>query len=338
MESGTTCLAASLPWPAILLDDSGRVTFQNPAARQLQERPDEATDGSLAQLYPQRFAVLSGGAPWCKTHDATYLCERDGAAVRERLWMIAIPDHGALLIIMDDTAAYEGELAKAQTDRLASIGFMLAGVCHEVSNPLAATYSMVQLLESQSDLTENMLRSGLEKISANVRRILDVSRTVYEFARVSELKPLPVDLPIEEAFDLLAPDDKFAQINVVHRPDYGALIQGDLIHLRQVFFNLALNAAQAMQGCGDISVTTDREQIDRIVIVFEDTGPGISVERREQIFEPFFTTKASGKGTGLGLSIVRDVIREHGGTIRVEDRVDGGARFILDFPVMGAER
>jgi signal transduction histidine kinase len=246
--------------------------------------------------------------------------------------MTAMPGHGALLIIMDDTAAYEAERAKAQTDRLASIGFMLAGVCHEVSNPLAATYSMVQLLESQSGLTDQMYRSGLAKISANVRRILDVSRTVYEFARVSELKPLPIDLPIEEAFDLLASDSRFADVDVVHKPDYGAVIEGDLVHLRQVFFNLALNAAQAMRGHGDITVTTEHEPSGRIIVVFEDSGPGIDRDYREKVFEPFFTTKPSGKGVGLGLSIVRDVMREHGGTIGIEDGGKGGARFVLVFP------
>lgn len=329
------CLVANLPWAALLLSPSGYVTFQNEQARRLQERPHEQTDGSFGQLYPDRFAALPGDTPWQGTQQAIHQYERGGKAVRERLCMTVMADHGALLIIMDDTAAYEAELAKAQTDRLASIGFMLAGVCHEVSNPLAATYSMVQLLESQSGLTEDMFRSGLSKISANVRRILDVSRTVYEFARVSELKPLPVDLPIEEAFDQLASDARLTDVDVVHRPDYGAVIRGDLVHLRQVFFNLALNAAQAMLGRGSITVATRQQAGGDIVVTFEDSGPGIPADSREQVFEPFFTTKSSGKGVGLGLSIVRDVIREHGGRIHVEDGENRGARFVLVFPVDG---
>ena len=331
-------LVSSLPWPAMLIDAEGHVTFQNHLAKAIQESPVDVGRATLASLYPERYRALSGDPPWLTPQNATCVRHDGEEVVFERLWLATIPHYGAYLIVIDESETYRAQQACAQTGRLASIGFMLAGVCHEVSNPLAATYSMVQLLESQPGLTEEMFRAGLAKISANVRRILEVSRTVYEFSRVGEHRPIPIDLPIEEALEMLAGDGRYRGVELVHESDYHAVIDGDRVQLRQVFFNLVLNAAQAMEGSGEIRVTTCRRAHGTVEVEVVDTGPGIPVDVLERIFDPFFTTKASGKGTGLGLSIARDVVREHAGSIQVENRARGGTRFLLSFPMTDGGR
>lgn len=338
IEDAAPSLVASLPWAALLVDMNGRIVCQNDAAVSLQE-VSGATGGShFADLYPSRFGALAGEPPWLTPQKVGYRRNVGDTVFHEQLWVGSIPDIGAYVLMVDDSDNVKAEQARMQTDRLASIGFMLAGVCHEVSNPLAATYSMVQLLQSQPELTEEMFRTGLQKIAANVKRVLEVSRTVYEFARVGEYRPTPVDLSIQEALEMLASDVRFEKLSVVHEPDYHGVIRADLIHLRQVFFNLVLNAAQAMGGEGEIRVTTHREQPDKVVVTVEDSGPGIPEAQLGKVFEPFFSTKPSGKGTGLGLAITRDIVRDHAGTISVENRAGGGACFRVVFSVEARQK
>jgi len=331
MADPVVSLLAGLPWPAVLMDMDGIVLFQNAAAKRLQEVPDKSARPGIGDLYPGRVSVLSGDLPWLTPQQASFACCRGDMAINEQLFLGTIPDVGAYLLFVDNSETARAELARSQTDRLASIGFMLAGVCHEVSNPLAATYSMVQLLQSQTELTEEMFRTGLEKIAANVKRILEVSRTVYEFSRVGERQPLPIDLAIQEALEMLSADRRFEDLVLVHEPDYQTVIRIDRVRLRQAFFNLILNAAQAIGGRGEIRVTTSRQSSDTVIVTVEDTGPGIPDDSLDRVFEPFFTNKPSGAGTGLGLAITHDIVREHAGTIRASNRMQGGACFHLEF-------
>lgn len=326
-------MMASLPWAAVLIGADGRVLFQNAAARGLQEVTGERAGPGIADLYPARVAALSGEPPWRTPQQVAFTSGSGDTRVREQLYCGTIPNLGCYLLIVDESESVRAEQVRAQTDRLASVGYMLAGVCHEISNPLAATYSMVQILQSQSQLSEDRLRAGLDKIALNVKRILEISRTVYEFSRVGDHRPLPVDLAVQEALEMLRADSRFEALVLVHEPDYQAVIQADRIALRQVFFNLVLNAAQAMGGSGEIRVTTARPSSATVEVRVEDSGPGIPEERLERVFEPFFTTKPSGEGTGLGLAITHDIVREHAGRIDVTNRADGGACFRLTFPL-----
>lgn len=326
-------LMSGLPWPAVLMDMEGSILFQNAAAKRLQEVADGSAGTGIGDLYPGRLSVLSGDPPWLTPQQASYACGSGDAAINEQLFLGNIPDVGAYLLFVDNRETSRAELTRSQTDRLASIGFMLAGVCHEVSNPLAATYSMVQLLQSQTELTEEMFRAGLEKIAANVKRILEVSRTVYEFSRVGERQPLPIDLAIQEALEMLSADRRFEGLALVHEPDYQAVTRIDRVRLRQAFFNLILNAAQAIGGHGEIRVTTSRQSTDSVIVTVEDTGPGIPQNSLDRVFEPFFTNKPSGEGTGLGLAITHDIVREHSGTISASNRMQGGACFRMEFPL-----
>jgi signal transduction histidine kinase len=235
---------------------------------------------------------------------------------------------------LDDAGTAAGDLDTAQTARLAALGFMVAGVCHEVSNPLAAINSMVQLLRSSSPLSPEMLERGLANIDVNVKRVLAITRKLNEFSR-SGAEPrtvLAVDAPIMDALQALAHEPLFARVNIVHAPSAGLLIIGVRDQLAQVCANVLLNAAQAMEGSGRIFIES-RAADDRVEILVRDTGPGIAPGHLARVFEPFFTTKRAGRGTGLGLAISNEIVLEHGGSMSARNDPEGGASFRLLLPL-----
>jgi signal transduction histidine kinase len=235
---------------------------------------------------------------------------------------------------LDDAGTAAGDLDTAQTARLAALGFMVAGVCHEVSNPLAAINSMVQLLRSSSPLSPEMLERGLANIDVNVKRVLAITRKLNEFSR-SGAEPrtvLAVDAPIMDALQALAHEPLFARVNIVHAPSAGLLIIGVRDQLAQVCANVLLNAAQAMEGSGRIFIES-RAADDRVEILVRDTGPGIAPGHLARVFEPFFTTKRAGRGTGLGLAISNEIVLEHGGSMSARNDPEGGACFRLLLPL-----
>ncbi len=322
----------SLPWPAIALDERGLVAFVNEhAAARQSPHTGHVAGQPLAALFPQYAQALRGSAPWVESQEVEVSRESDHGPVHERVYLRQIPG-GSYLVILDETAPYETERDRAQTARLASIGFMLAGVCHEVSNPLAATYSMVQLMQSQEELSETALREGLDRISVNVKRILEVSRRINEFCRIGQRDRVPIDDAVDEALTLIRQDRRYQEVEVEHLRDSSARVRGDAGHLRQIVYNIVLNAAQAMNGRGRVLIRAHCAADGASTLTIEDNGPGIAPDHIEDLFTPFFTTKPSGEGTGLGLAITRDLVREHGGEITAANRIEGGARFEIIFP------
>ncbi|MBI2311910.1 MAG: two-component sensor histidine kinase [Betaproteobacteria bacterium] len=324
--------ADALPWPAMLLDGEGRVVHLNPAAAaraggKLRGRPP------LEQLFPEYGAALRGNEPWLGERETELTRETPLGPVHERLWLRPLSG-GACLVVADETRMRELEATDAQTARLASLGFMLAGVCHEVSNPLAAIYSMVQILQANPGLSPETLEKGLANIAANVKRILDVSKRLSDFSRVGDAprSRFAVDMVVEEALVVLRQDHRFAEIEISHRPDPESVVLGNPGQLQEVFFNLFINAMQAMQGRGRIAVVTRHPVPERVEVEVRDNGPGIPPEHLPRLFEPFFTTKPVGQGSGLGLSISNEIVHEHGGAIRVANHPEGGACFVIELP------
>src|SRR5437667_235492 len=136
--------------------------------------------------------------------------------------------------------------------RLASLGFMVAGVCHEVSNPLAAIHSMLQILQSKRGVTPETLEKGLASIGSNIARVLAITKRLGDFSRVGSDPPGPVamDAAVEEAISLLRHSSYGAGLRVEYRGTPGAAVLARPGSLQQVLFNILLNAAQAMQGAG----------------------------------------------------------------------------------------
>jgi two-component system, NtrC family, sensor kinase len=221
-----------------------------------------------------------------------------------------------------------------QIQRLASLGFMLAGVCHEVSNPLAAIHSMVQILQSRRGVTPETLEKGLATIAGNTVRVLAVTRKLGDFSRVTGAapQPQPVDDAVHEALGLLRHNRWGEEIEVAYAGLADAVTAARPGELQQVLFNVMLNAAQAMAGRGHIEVATARLDDGRIRVRIRDTGPGIPEADLQRVFEPFFTTKVPGEGTGLGLAICNEIVHELGGSLAASNHPQGGTCLELVLP------
>ena len=326
----------SLPWPAIIVDEGGWVVH---ASRQLSERPgtgEMPSAQTLAEGFPEIYSALKGEIPWLTAQDVELVRQGPEGTVYEHIRLRQLLE-GAYLLIMDQTRERERETIEAQTMRLASLGFMVAGVSHELSNPLAAIYSMVQILQSKSDISPEALSKGLINIASNVKRMLDVSRRLVGFSRAADEPRIPfrVDEAVHEAVAVLRQDRHFGQIQLEHRPDPDAVAFGNQGQIQQIFYNILLNAIQVMQGQGRLSVQTHRPMDGQIEVLICDSGPGIPPALLPKIFEPFFTTKPVGDGTGLGLSISSEIAHEHGGRIYVENDAEAGACFRVQLPLHG---
>jgi C4-dicarboxylate-specific signal transduction histidine kinase len=223
----------------------------------------------------------------------------------------------------------------AQTQRLAALGFMLAGVCHEVSNPLAAIHSMLQILQSKRGVSAETLDKGLASIGSNIARVLAITRKLGDFSRVGGESPAPVAIEsaIEAATALLRHSDQ--RVTVAYPGARGATVLARPGQLEQVLFNVLLNAAQAMRGEGAIDVNVRLDGASARIAI-RDRGPGIAPEHLTRVFDPFFSTKPAGEGVGLGLAICNEIVHELGGAMRADNPPEGGACFEIALPLAPA--
>jgi len=224
-----------------------------------------------------------------------------------------------------------------QAEKMTALGELVAGVAHEINNPLASILGYGQLALSR-DLRPDV-RRFLETSCSEAERAGKIVRNLLTFARKQppEKKHLGLNGIIEKTLDLKAYHFRTSMIEAETdlSPDL-PMTMLDFHQIQQVLINLLNNAEQAMGGAGrggKIRIATRRNG-GRIEARVSDTGPGIPFEVQSRIFEPFFTTKEEGEGTGLGLSVCYGIIQEHGGQIRVESRPGEGATFILDLPIV----
>lgn len=220
-----------------------------------------------------------------------------------------------------------------RTEKLAAMGTLAAGVAHEVNNPLASISSLIQMMQSGGDLTEET-RDKLKLISTQIQRISQVTRDMMDFARVRPAAKSLVNINtvIEKGLRLASFDNSFQQLELktdLHPGLADVLADGD--QLQQVFLNLFLNARDAMPDGGDLSVVTS-ETGGEIHVEIADSGYGVSEKDLKQIFDPFFTTKPAGKGTGLGLAVCYGIVTTHGGRIEIESNNGQGTKFTVVLP------
>ncbi|MCH8334489.1 MAG: HAMP domain-containing protein [Proteobacteria bacterium] len=227
------------------------------------------------------------------------------------------------------------QLALVQSEKMAAVGTLSAGLAHEVKNPLSAVLGYAQLAKrklSQPDV----IKKHLDIIENETRRCNEIIGNLMQFSRQEkgEFTDVTINEVVEKSVGIVDHQLglKNVHVNMKLAPDIPEII-GNSNQLQQVLMNLAINAQQAMEpdgGTVDIATYFDN---DNVYISVSDTGPGISEEVVEKIFEPFFTTKAAGEGTGLGLSVTYGIIRDHKGDIRVEKADSGGARFVIALPL-----
>ncbi|HVA47023.1 MAG TPA: ATP-binding protein [Pirellulales bacterium] len=218
-----------------------------------------------------------------------------------------------------------------RSERLASLGTLLAGVAHEVRNPLAAIRSTVQLWQRLPDRSRTP--ESLEAVIGAVDRLNDTVSQLLYFSRAdgTQREPVDVNLLLRETLELFAAQANSQQVALkADLSDDVGTIPASPAALRQVFANLTRNALQAMPDGGQLQVSARRGETGACVAIdFADNGPGIPPEVRSHLFEPFFTTRPD--GTGLGLALCREIIVQHEGTIEYIDS-QAGARFRIELP------
>lgn len=252
------------------------------------------------------------------------------------------------------------------TEKMASLGQLAAGVAHELNNPAGFLYGNMEILgecvaglerllefctnaplppdlaaeiarikdEIDYDHTLDDLRSIIADCRGGAERIRDVVQNLRTFSRLDEAEFKKIDLHegIDSTARLLS--HQYNQSHIRLRRDYGELPPVDCYagQLNQVWMNLLANAAQAIEGAGEVCVAT-RLEGDSVVVTVSDTGRGIAPAHLARIFDPFFTTKPVGEGTGLGLSITHSIVERHGGTISVVSWRGVGTTFTITIPV-----
>ncbi len=265
---------------------------------------------------------------------------------------------GLLRMALDDMRRFYDDLQKSQTqlaqaDKLAAIGLLTAGIVHEINNPLGVVVMAMSLLKSRADslrkLCEGLPAAEREKAltllgdtekmvqqSADCAdRMAAIVKDIRMFSRTDKglMNAENVNTVIGSVLNIVW---NAVKSKIELKKEFGELppVRSNAQQLSQVFMNLIVNASQAMNGKGVITIRT-RATGNKVAVDISDSGPGIPDEVKARLFEAFFTTKGPEKGTGLGLSISRDIVRKHGGEIEVESQAGKGTTFTVTLPVNG---
>jgi PAS domain S-box-containing protein len=339
-------------------DAQQRVTFMNPAA----ERMLGCTEGNalgltVSELLGRRGAaidpvgeVLADGVATPFTLETEQGVGAPALLVEGTVAPITHADRvlGAVMVLHDVTEQRRHDEQLALTDRLSSLGTLVASVAHEINNPLAYTLGNLGLAGAELERIKTLIsdpdaQSTLERVIRSLRDAEDgagrVANTVKElraFGRMEERSKRPVDprACVDWALRLTS-NQLLHQARLITNLREVPNVLANELKLSQVVVNLLTNAMQALTGereDNEVRVSTWTDETGAAVIEVEDNGRGMSEEVRRAVFEPFFTTKAPGHGTGLGLSICRNIVAGFGGEVSVESELEKGSRFCVRLP------
>ncbi|MGW8225551.1 MAG: ATP-binding protein [Anaerolineales bacterium] len=236
----------------------------------------------------------------------------------------------------DVTERLHLQASLAQSEKLAAVGQLAAGVAHEINNPLTAILANAQLLQRSLPAQKNGQLEMVELIIEASERASQAVRDLLDFARRERYQIAPTDLneTIQRTLALMGPELGSRSISLQFDPAIDLpLINASQDHLQGVWLNLLINAIDAIdQGPGVITIKSYRVN-HSIHVTVSDSGPGIPADKISRIFEPFYTTKEPGQGTGLGLSVCHQIVTRHGGQIRVRSLPGEGATFTVILPL-----
>ncbi len=360
LETFNRNIIQSLDSGLLTIDLSGKINFLNRTGEKILGRSGENLKGTFIEdLVPKINRVIEQGGKKASEPSSDYqryetlLTNQEGRKIYLGFSISPLTDPegsliGHTLIFQDITKFKELEEQMKRVDKMAAVGVLAAGMAHEIRNPLASLSGSIQLLKSelilddhQQHLMDITLRES-ERLNALITDFL-----LFAHPPQTRKMPYPIGRILEETLDLLIHSPSFHPGIRISRPVFHEEIRAsiDTDQMRQVFWNLLMNATQSMSNGGEIRVqlgTGNGEGSafvsfsppfrgkDWIKISIVDSGKGIAPEEKEKIFEPFFTTKEN--GTGLGLSIVHKIIENHHGFIKVDSELGRGSTFTIFLP------
>jgi len=347
----------------IAADIKGNIIIFNHSAEQLiGYRADEVVGGKLhiTEIYPEGVAKeimrklrseAYGGVGKLTPIRITVL-NREGEEIPIELSAALVYEEGKEIasvgIFTDlrerlriEKQLQETHLQLLQSEKMASVGKLAAGVAHEINNPLGGILIYASLmLEDMPD--DDPRRSDIQRIVQETTRCKEIVKSLLEFGHQSgpKFEPVDVNRAIVDGLFFLENQAIFHNIEIIKDLDpLLPRVMGNASQLKQVFMNMVVNAADAMSGNGRLTIQTRLGEDETYVYVaFSDTGVGIPEENLSKIFDPFFTTKEVGKGTGLGLAVCYGIVEKHGGRIEVESEVGQGTTFRIILPVKGEQK
>jgi len=360
LEAFNRNIIQSLDSGLLTVDLSGNINFLNRTAEKILNRSEEELkDTSIYDLFPRINSMFEQARKKASTPSPDYqryetlLSNHDGRKIYLGFSISPLtgPEGsliGHTLIFQDITKFKEMEEEMKRVDKMAAVGVLAAGMAHEIRNPLASLSGSIQMLKTELSLDDH--QQHLMEITLRESERLNALITDFLlFAQPPQTHKIlcPIRKILEETIDLFTHSPSFRDGIHIRRPgDHEeARVSIDPDQMKQVFWNLLINAAQSMSNGGEIRVqlgkgngwgltglrlSSELEGKEWAKISIIDSGNGMAQEEREKIFEPFFTTKEN--GTGLGLSIVHRIIENHNGLIRVESELGRGSSFTIYLP------
>ncbi len=330
-------ILSSLENGLITVDSRRRVAYINlRACEMLQSTEVELLGRRVSEIFPDMGPVLENPDKAHRSHTETTIQMIGGRRTYLR-WTIS-PLRGSdgrqvgyILLFFDITRMKEMEEEVERSERLAALGRMAANIAHEIRNPLASMSGSIQLLADSLNV-DGSERRLMDIVVRETEHLNQWISEFLEYARPREVQREEVDLAelAAEVVQMLSHDERAQSVSLRHFQSGLGTLMGDRARLRQVVWNLALNAIEAVEDNGIVTVSV-HGGIDHVTLQVEDNGPGISGEDAKRVFEPFFTTKA--QGTGLGLATVYRNLIEHRGSIQVLPAGDsGGTKFVVTVP------
>lgn len=332
----------------ILLNENHRVIMWNKAAETLFGYSEAEMFGKgLTRLVPEDPTAQSAMAAMDEQvlsrgfvrNQRLDMRTREGRIVHVELTRTALRNErgdfiGSSVILRDISEQEQLRRQVIQSEKLSAVGTLAAGIAHEVGTPLTSISALAQILQLKTDNPEFkekllLIQQSIERISRTVRTLVDFSRPITD-----KVEEIYLNHVIEHVIRIIKYDKRLKHQEIVTRlqPDL-PLVRAGFDQLLQVFINICLNAADAMEGKPDgrLEITTWSEG-KRVIAAVTDNGCGIAEEHIGHIFEPFFTTKKSGKGTGLGLWVSYNIIAGFGGDIKVRSTLGAGTTFTITLP------
>ena len=361
LEAFNRNIIKSLDSGLLTADLSGNINFLNRTAEKILNRNGESLkDTSIYDLFPK----INDMVEELKKKDSessgdyqryeTPLSNQDGSKIYLGFSISSLTNPegsliGHTLIFQDITKFKEMEEEMKRVDKMAAVGVLAAGMAHEIRNPLASLSGSIQMLKTELALDDH--QQHLMEITLRESERLNALITDFLlFAQPPQTRKMlyPIGRILEETIDLLRHSPSFHDGIHIRPPrnQEEVRVSIDPDQMKQVFWNLFINAAQSMSGGGEIQIqlgkgngwgvtglplSSQQGEKEWAKISIIDSGNGIAQEEREKIFEPFFTTKEN--GTGLGLSIVHKIVENHNGLIKVESELGRGSTFTIYLPV-----